>query len=221
MAGSPSAVRIPVGDVQIDADFVPPGARGGIVVFAHGSGSDRHSPRNVQVAQHLQERGLGTLLLDLLSEPEAREDEDTSTYRFDIPLLTERLLAATDWLLRQPVASGQLLGYFGASTGGAVAMIASTLRAKSVGAIVLRGARSDLGDYVASRIECPTLLLVGENDPYIRKINEATLRLLRCEKQLDVVAGATHLFEEPGALDMVGERSAEWFDRYLRPRPPP
>jgi pimeloyl-ACP methyl ester carboxylesterase len=167
------------------------------------------------VAALLERRGLGTLLLDLLAAAEARRDELTAEYRFDIPFLTERLLAATDWLLKQPDAHGDPLGYFGASTGGAVAMVAAAERADAVGAIVLRGARSDLGDRAAARIRCPTLILVGGDDSVIRVANTRTMELLQCEKELVVIPGASHLFEEPGALEKVAERTADWFERYL------
>lgn len=215
MAAESRAVRIPSGKVVLDGDLVVGRAVSGVVVFAHGSGSGRRSPRNRTVAALLNERGIGTLLLDLLSEAEARVDELTAEHRFNIPLLTERLLSATDWLLTRPETRGDRLGYFGASTGGAVAMIAAAERADAVDAIVLRGARSDLGDTAAPRIRCPTLILVGGEDPPIRAVNERTLRLLRCEKQLVVVPGASHLFEEPGALEQVSERTAGWFGRYL------
>jgi dienelactone hydrolase len=169
------------------------------------------------VAALLHTRGLGTLLLDLLSEPEARVDEVTAEHRFDIPLLTERLVAATDWLLARPETKGARLGFFGASTGGAVAMMAAVRRTDAVGAIVLRGARSDLGDAAAERLRCPTLILVGGNDEFIQRVNAQTIRLLRCEKELVTVPGASHLFEEPGALELVAERTADWFTRHLSP----
>jgi pimeloyl-ACP methyl ester carboxylesterase len=209
------AARIPAGTLWLDADLVPPHPGKGTVVFAHGSGSGRRSPRNRRVATLLHTRGLGTLLLDLLSESEARVDEITAEHRFDIPLLTERLIVATDWLLARPETKGARLGYFGASTGGAVAMIAAARRAEAVGAIVLRGARSDLGDSAAARIRCPTLILVGGNDGFIQEVNGETMRLLRCEKELVTIPGASHLFEEPGTLELVAKRTAEWFDRHL------
>jgi putative phosphoribosyl transferase len=209
------AVHIPSGKVLLDADLVSVTPGAGIVIFAHGSGSGRKSPRNRQVAARLHSHGLGTLLLDLLAAPEARADEVTAEYRFDIPLLTERLLSATDWLVRQSEARGVRIGYFGASTGGAVAMIAAARRAAVVRAIVLRGARSDLGDAEAARIRCPTLILVGGDDAPIRDVNAKTMRLLRCEKELVVVPGASHLFEEPGALEVVADRAAHWFEQHL------
>ena len=225
MGGSPEAVRIPAGRVELDADLVPPRAGRGVVLFAHGSGSGRRSPRNREVAERLHARGLGTLLLDLLARAEVPVDELTREYRFNIELLSERLLAATDWVVGRFGRKPLPLGYFGASTGGAVAMIGAAERPEFVGAIVLRGARTDLGDRSAARIRCPTLVLVGGDDPEIQHLNERTLQLLRCEKQLVIVPGASHLFEEPGALDRVAELSVEWFDRHLRTpgvgRPPP
>jgi putative phosphoribosyl transferase len=211
----PHSVNIPAGRARLNADLSPGVPGRGTVIFAHGSGSGRRSPRNRQVATVLNNRGLGTLLLDLLAEPEAQVDEVTAEYRFNLPLLTERLLAATDWLLAQPELRGTRVGYFGASSGGAVAMIAAAQRAGVVGAIVLRGARTDLGDSAAARIECPTLILVGGNDESIRIANSETMRLLHCEKKLVVIPGASHLFEEPGMLEQVGEHAADWFDRYL------
>jgi putative phosphoribosyl transferase len=211
----PRAVRVPFGKSWLDADLVPALPGHGTIVFAHGSGSGRGSPRNRRVATLLSDRGLGTLLLDLLTESEARTDELTTEYRFNIPLLTERLLTASDWLIAQPEAKEAQLGYFGASTGGAVAMIAAAERPQAVGGIVLRGARTDLGDFAAPRIRCPTLLLVGANDEIIRRANDHTMRLLRCEKELVEIPGASHLFEEPGTLDIVAERTADWFGRYL------
>jgi putative phosphoribosyl transferase len=208
-------VSIPSGSVRLDADLVPAVPGRGTVIFAHGSGSGRRSPRNRQVATHLNTRGLGTLLLDLLAESEARVDELTAEYRFNIPLLTERLLAATDWFLAQPGSERARLGYFGASTGGAVAMMAAVRRSEVVGAIVLRGARSDLGDSAAARIRCPTLILVGGDDEPIQRANAQTMRFLRCEKDLAIIPGASHLFEEPGALEEVARRTADWFDSHL------
>lgn len=212
------AVRIPAGPVDLDADLVPATRGRGTVVFAHGSGSGRQSPRNRQVAEALHRRGIGTLLLDLLSAPEAREDERTAEHRFNIPFLTERLLFATDWLRSQPEARESSLGLFGASTGGAVAMIAAAARPDQVSAIVLRGARTDLGDSAAPDIRCPTLILVGGDDAPVHAWNLRTLSLLRCARELVVVPGASHLFEEPGALEAVAERTVDWFGRFLAPR---
>lgn len=211
------AVRIPTQSVVLDADLVAPSPGHGCVVFAHGSGSGRKSPRNRQVAAALQEAGLGTLLLDLLDAREARRDELTAEYRFNIPLLTERLLSATDWIFQRPETKGLPLGYFGASTGGAVAMRAAALRSEAVKAIVLRGARTDLGDVAVGGLRCPTLILVGGNDPEIERLNRVTLGKLRCEKRLTVIPRASHLFEESGALETVARETVGWFLRYLSP----
>jgi dienelactone hydrolase len=216
MEARPEAVRIPAGPVELDADLVPPKTGRGVVLFAHGSGSGRKSPRNREVAERLHTRGFGTLLLDLLARAEVPVDEVTGEYRFNIELLTERLLAATDWLVDRPGGKRWSLGYFGASTGGAVAMAGAAQRARVVKAIVLRGARTDLGDRWAAKVRCPTLVLVGGDDPQVLELNQRSLELLQCEKQLVVVPGASHLFEEPGALDRVAALTVEWFDRHLR-----
>lgn len=213
-------VRVRTEEVELDADFTPPAPRSGTVIFAHGSGSGRRSPRNRQVARALNDRGLGTLLLDLLTEAEARADEATAEYRFDIPLLTRRLLSATDWLLEEPQAARSPVGYFGASTGGAVAMRAAARLPHVIRAIVLRGARSDLGDEVASQIRCATLIVVGGLDPGIRVLNEHTMQRLSCPKSLVVVPGASHLFEEKGTLEAVAKLAGDWFARYLVPTVP-
>ena len=210
-------VRIPCHGVELDADYLPSCEGRGVVVFAHGSASGRQSPRNRLVASVLAAEGFGALLLDLLEPREARIDGATGAFRFDLPLLTRRLVAATDWLVRQPDALDHSVGYFGASTGGAVAMRAAVLRPALVDALVLRGARTDLADAEAPAVGSPTLLLVGGEDPDVRRFNEETYRRLRCEKELVVVPGATHLFEEPGALEEVADRAAVWFARHLVP----
>lgn len=218
--GSPAAeraVRIPFEGRFLDADLTPARERNGLVIFAHGSGSGRRSPRNREVAHGLQARGIGTLLLDLLDADEARVDERTAQYRFDIPRLTGRLVRATDWLLAEPDGRGRSVGYYGASTGGAVALRAAVERPAAAAAAVLRGARSDLADEVADRVACPTLLLVGSEDPEIRELNAGTLRRLTCPKRLVVVRGASHLFEEPGTLEEVTRETVAWFLRHLAP----
>jgi putative phosphoribosyl transferase len=208
-------VRIRIGDDVMEADLHPPHPGRGTVIFAHGSGSGRSSPRNRHVAEVLESSGVGALLLDLLTPSEEETDLQTTEYRFNIPLLTERLVKATDWLLAQPWARGSPVGYFGASTGGAVAMEAAAERASDIRAIVLRGARTDLASPETREVRCPTLLLVGENDPTILAINQETLHHLHCVKKLLVVPGASHLFEEPGALEAVATEARKWFDRYL------
>jgi len=222
-AGDPAptdrAVRIRIGDDWMEADLHPPGPSRGTVIFAHGSGSGRSSPRNRHVAEVLEASGVGGLLLDLLTPSEEETDLQTTEYRFNIPLLTARLVKATDWLLAQPWGKGRPVGYFGASTGGAVAMVAATERPSHVSAIVLRGARTDLAASVAGKVHCPTLLLAGENDPTILAINHETVRHLRCPKKLVVVPGASHLFEEPGTLEQVALEARNWFDHHLARKP--
>ncbi len=211
------AIQVPFNARHLDADLVPARGPAGIVLFAHGSGSGRRSPRNREVARQFQRLGLGTLLLDLLEAEEARVDESTASYRFDIPLLTGRLIRATEWLRARPEGVGRRLGYFGASTGGAVALRAAVAHPEEVAAVVLRGARSDLADEVAREVRAPTLILVGGEDPEIRILNEATYGLLRAPKRLVVVPGAGHLFEEPGALETVAREAGAWFLRHLTP----
>jgi len=191
---------------------IPPGAEG-VVAFAHGSGSGRFSPRNQYVARALEEGGLATLLLDLLEEEEA-EDRDKV---FDIELLAERLQSAASWLGQQPETSALRLGYFGASTGAGAALVAAARQPTAVDAVVSRGGRPDLAHTYLQVVQAPTLLIVGGNDDVVIELNEQALRLLRCPKQLVIVPGATHLFEEPGTLEEVARLAREWFVRYLAP----
>jgi putative phosphoribosyl transferase len=195
---------------------VPAGAPG-VVAFAHGSGSGRLSPRNQFVARVLQEAGLATLLLDLLEEEEAEAREKV----FDIELLAERLQSAADWLRRAPATTALRLGYFGASTGAGAALVAAAREPASVGAVVSRGGRPDLArDHLAS-VQAPTLMIVGGNDDMVLRLNEQALRLLTCPKELVIVPGATHLFEEPGTLEEVARLAKEWFLRHLGSVPAP
>lgn len=209
-------IRAPGAEIQGDL-VVPPGAAG-LVVFAHGSGSSRGSPRNREVARALEAAGIGTLLLDLLSEAEADEDAETVQFRFDIPRLAERVVAAIDALADRSDLARMPLGLYGASTGGAAALVAAADRPERVRGLVLRGARSDLADEWVARVRAPTLFVVGERDPQIRKWNEATRRKLSAPTELFVVRGATHLFEEPGALAEVSRRTRDWFVRVLSGR---
>ena len=211
-----SEVAIPAGSVRLEGSLAwPPGAKG-IVLFAHGSGSSRHSPRNRYVADVLQEGGFATLLFDLLT---AAEDRDYAT-RFDIPLLTSRLLAGTEWVDRQPASAGLPLGYFGASTGAAAALAAAAEAGSRVGAVVSRGGRPDLaGGAALARVTAPTLLIVGGEDTVVIGLNRDAFARLACEKTLTIVPGATHLFEEPGTLEQVATHAARWFGRWLRPQP--
>lgn len=216
-------VRIPAGSVTLDGDLaIPPGAAG-LVVFAHGSGSGRRSPRNRAVAQVLHGGGIATLLMDLLTPDEERADQADAHLRFDIRLLADRLVAAIEWLAFQQDTNQLSVGLFGASTGGGAALVAAAERPERVIAVVSRGGRPDLAGDALTRVTAPTLLIVGGNDPQVLDLNRAAMeRLAASPKRLEVVAGATHLFEEPGALDTVAALSRDWFARYLRvgPHPP-
>ncbi|MDP2370237.1 dienelactone hydrolase family protein [Rhodoferax sp.] len=211
-------VRIPVGLAHIEGMLALPQPTRGVVLFAHGSGSSRHSPRNNFVAQVLRESGFGTFLMDLLTPAE----EAVYQTRFDIVLLARRLMSATRWLQADPICSPLPLGYFGASTGAAAALQAAARLGPAIGAVVSRGGRPDLaGRQELSEVQCPTLLLVGGDDDVVIELNRQALALLRCEKVLSIIAGATHLFEEPGTLEQVARQAAAWFDRYLLPASAP
>jgi putative phosphoribosyl transferase len=208
-------IQVPAGSVTLEGNLTLPEQSRGIVLFAHGSGSSRHSPRNRYVARLLNEAKLATLLIGLLTLHEEVVDARTAQLRFDIDLLAERLVDATDWLTQFPDTKDLRIGYFGASTGAAAALAAATLRPDPVGAIVSRGGRADLAGAALIRVRAPTLLIVGENDEQVIQLNRAALAQLRCEKQLVIVPGATHLFEEPGALDVVARLARDWFERHL------
>ena len=210
-------VRVPAGEVMLDGNLTLPEGSHAIVLFAHGSGSSRHSPRNRYVARLLNEAKLATLLIDLLTLDEEVIDARAAQLRFDIGLLAERLVAATDWLTQFPDTRQLRVGYFGASTGVAAALVAAVLRTDVVGAVVSRGGRPDLASAALMRVQAPTLLIVGENDGQVIQLNREALVQLRCEKQLMIVPGATHLFEEPGALDAVARLASDWFERHLVP----
>ncbi|HEX8917843.1 MAG TPA: alpha/beta family hydrolase [Chloroflexota bacterium] len=205
-------------DVEVVAENVRlPGVLGlprsarGIVVFAHGSGSGRNSPRNNSVARVLQDAGLATLLVDLLMEQEAEDRRRV----FDIPLLASRLEGATEWLDRSPTTRSLPVGYFGASTGAGAALVAASRRAPTIRGVVSRGGRPDLAESFLSQVRAPTLLIVGGYDTQVIDFNEKALYLLQCEKQLVIVPGATHLFEEAGTLERVGDLARDWFMRHL------
>jgi putative phosphoribosyl transferase len=216
VAAAATAVTIRAPDAELAGDLVVPDGATGVVAFAHGSGSGRHSPRNRQVAATLNQAGIATLLLDLLTEAEEHADLSTGHLRFDIGLLARRLLAAIDWLERGPTA-GLRIGTFGASTGAAAALIAAAARPATVGAVVSRGGRPDLAGDALRRVHAPTLLIVGGADPLVLDLNRNAFELVAAsEKQLVVVRGATHLFEEPGALDAVARLAADWFLRHLQ-----
>jgi len=214
--GHVEAVEIPLphrGLLGGDLTTVVPA--GPVVVFAHGSGSSRHSPRNQAVARYLQRAGLGTLLLDLLTEAEERAEQRGGRLRFDVDQLAERLVQAIDWLDGQEQERPRTLGCFGASTGAACALAAAVVRRERVAAVVSRGGRPDLAGSLLPLVGAPTLLIVGGQDPVVRQLNERAFAELTCECRLEVVPGATHLFEEPGALERVADLAADWFTTHL------
>jgi putative phosphoribosyl transferase len=208
-------LHIPVGLAALDADLGMPPEPIGLVLFAHGSGSSRLSPRNRHVARLLNEAGFATVLADLLTPAEESIDERTRELRFDIELLAQRLAAAAAWLAAQQETRGLPLGYFGASTGAAAALLAAARRPDAVRAVVSRGGRPDLAGAALARVRAPTLLIVGGADVPVITLNRQALAQLRCEKDLVIVPDATHLFEEPGALEAVAARAREWFLQHL------
>jgi dienelactone hydrolase len=214
-----TAVRVPAGGVTLEGDLSVPAGAGGIVLFAHGSGSSRHSPRNRFVARALQDAGLGTLLIDLLTLDEEAVDAVDAHLRFDIGLLARRLTGAIDWLAHEPRTHALAVGLFGASTGAAAALVAAAHRPAHVRAVVSRGGRPDLAGDALPHVTAPTLLIVGSRDvPVIGLNRQAAARLVSADaQQLVLVPGATHLFEEPGTLEEVARLAAAWFARYLRP----
>jgi putative phosphoribosyl transferase len=214
--GEERLVHVAAGAVTLEGNLSLPDGAGGIVLFAHGSGSSRYSPRNRYVARLLNEAKLATLLVDLLTSDEEAIDLRTARMRFDIGLLAERLVAATDWLTQYRDTRHLRIGYFGASTGAGAALVAAAERPDVVRAVVSRGGRPDLAGPALSRVRAPTLLIVGGNDFHVIELNRAAFTQLRCEKQLVIVPGATHLFEEPGALDEVARLAREWFERHLK-----
>jgi dienelactone hydrolase len=211
------AVQITVGPVMLDGEVSIPHEARGLVVFAHGSGSSRHSPRNHAVASVLRDGGLATLLFDLLTPAEEAMDLHTAHLRFDIGLLARRLVGATDWLAQQPETAALRVGYFGASTGGGAALVAAAERPATVGAVVSRGGRPDLAGAALARVRAPTLLIVGGRDPQVITLNRQAHAHLQTETRLEIIPGATHLFEEPGALEEVARLAQHWFLRHLRP----
>ena len=208
-------VRVAAGAVTLQGNLVVPEGASGVVLFAHGSGSSRLSPRNRSVAGKLADRGLATLLIDLLTAEEESIDLRTAHLRFDIGLLANRLADATDWLITQQATRPLRIGYFGASTGAAAALVAAALRPESIRAVVSRGGRPDLAGEALPRVQAPTLLIVGGNDHAVIGLNREALAQLTCEKRLEIVPGATHLFEEPGALETVARLAGDWFLRHL------
>jgi putative phosphoribosyl transferase len=209
-------IRLELADVVLNADLtLPPGPRG-LVVFAHGSGSSRHSSRNRAVAEGLHQGHFGTLLLDLLTEDEERTDVVTAEFRFDIPLLGERVVAATDWAGSHAVTRSLRLGLFGASTGAAAALIAAARRPKAIDAVVSRGGRPDLAGDALRAVAAPTLLIVGERDEVVIELNHRALQQLNAPvKELRIIPGASHLFEEPGTLASAAQLARDWFATHL------
>jgi putative phosphoribosyl transferase len=208
-------VKVVAGGVELGGSLGLPSGTHGLVIFAHGSGSSRFSPRNRAVARALREAGLGTLLFDLLSEEEEARDAHSGELRFDIPFLARRLAAVTEWARGQPELAPLRFGYFGSSTGAAAALVAAALHPDLIRAVVSRGGRPDLAGPILARVQAPTLLLVGGRDIGVLELNEEALARLEGLKDIRIIPNATHLFEEPGALEEVSRLAAEWFARYL------
>ena len=212
-----TSVRVPIGDRWLHGDLAMPKGAHAIVVFAHGSGSSRHSPRNQFVARRLARLGLATLLIDLLTAEEEAVDIRTAEHRFDIHMLAGRLAGIVDWLQRRDDTRSLAIGMFGASTGGGAALMAAAARPHEIAAVVSRGGRPDLAGPSLAKVATPTLLIVGGLDTSVIEMNRDAMRQMRVPASLEIVAGATHLFEEPGALEQVAELAGEWFVRHLQP----
>jgi dienelactone hydrolase len=208
-------VQVASGRVTLEGNLNVPEAARGVVVFAHGSGSSRHSPRNRYVAEVLNQAGFTTLLFDLLTSEEEAEDMQMGHLRFNIPFLAERLVAATEWLAQYVDVPTLKVGYFGASTGAGAALIAAAQRPQAVDAVVSRGGRPDMAGEALPKVEAPTLLVVGGNDAPVIGMNEEAMEQMHAQKKLEIIPGATHLFPEPGALEQVAELARDWFDRHL------
>jgi len=208
-------VHVAIGSVALDGNLLVPSGATGIVLFAHGSGSSRFSSRNRHVASTLREGHLGTLLIDLLTPREEARDDATAELRFDIGMLADRLVGTAEWIRAQPELRDMKLGLFGASTGGGAALVAAANRPRMIQAVVSRGGRPDLAGSALARVEAPTLLIVGGNDVPVIALNREAYDQMHCERRLEIVPGATHLFEEPGALDEVSRLAAEWCQRHL------
>ncbi|MFN8481819.1 MAG: dienelactone hydrolase family protein [Anaerolineae bacterium] len=217
LASESVLAHIRAGVASLEGNLVVPPRAQGVVLFAHGSGSSRHSPRNQYVARILQAGGLATLLMDLLTAHEEAVDSHTRALRFDIPFLAARLTAALDWLTQQPETHHLRIGLFGASTGAAAALVAAAQRPALVAAVVSRGGRPDLAGEALVHVQAPTLLIVGGYDIPVIPLNEAAYQALPCEKRLEIVPEATHLFEEPGALEQVARLARAWFTDHLAP----
>jgi putative phosphoribosyl transferase len=213
--GTDDEILIEAGKIALGGTLELPKDAEALVLFAHGSGSSRHSPRNRYVAKVLQSQGMGTLLFDLLTREEESIDEINGELRFDIPFLATRLMDATRWLMQQPDMQRMRFGYFGASTGAAAALVAASKMQRAIAAVVSRGGRPDLAGDALPSVQCPTLLIVGGDDEPVIGMNQDALARLRCEKKLVIVPGATHLFEEPGTLKEVARLAANWFTTHL------
>lgn len=211
-----NTVKIPVGRAIIEGNLVVPPAAKGVVLFAHGSGSSRFSPRNQYVAKVLNKAGLATLLIDLLTKEEEETDMRTGQFRFDIDLLSQRLIAATEWLRKNPITKNLVFGYFGASTGAAAALIAAAKLPAEIKTVVSRGGRPDLAVDYLQKVKAPTLLIVGGNDTVVLDLNKKAMQSLSAAKKLEIVPGASHLFEERGKLEEVARLSVDWFLVHLR-----
>ena len=209
-------VGVPVGGRSLDGELAIPVNAHGVVLFAHGSGSSRHSPRNQFVARALERHRLATLLMDLLTAEEEVVDDRTMEYRFDLPMLARRLVTIIDWTRSRTDTTGLPIGLFGASTGGGAALMAAAERPHEVAAVVSRGGRPDLAGQALNNVSAPTLLIVGGLDAPVIQMNREAMRQMHGLVQLEIVPGATHLFEEPGTLDRVAELAGQWFARYLQ-----
>lgn len=205
------------GNVTLEGNLDLPENSQGVVLFAHGSGSSRHSPRNRYVAGVLREAGFATLLIDLLTLEEEAQDRLTGRLRFDIDLLSKRVMGTTNWLTVNPLTRNLKIGYFGASTGAAAALVAAAEHPLAIGAVVSRGGRPDLASSYLTMVQAPVLLIVGSLDTQVIEWNRMALSLLQSEKQIEIVPGASHLFEEPGTLEKVAQLASQWFQRYLAP----
>lgn len=212
------SVKIQSGRVQLDGELKVAQGATGIVLFVHGSGSSRHSRRNQYVARVIREAGVGTLLFDLLTKEEEAIDSYTGELRFNIEFLARRLVDATNWITSQPTTQHLRIGYFGASTGAAAALLGAVDLSNIVAAVVSRGGRPDLARNALVKVKAPTLLIVGGRDDVVIKLNENALAELTCEKELKIVPGATHLFEEPGTLEQVAQLASDWFKKKFQPR---
>lgn len=209
-------VRVPSGKATVEGDLVVPQGANGIVLFAHGSGSGRFSPRNQYVAKMLNEAGMATLLIDLLTKEEEEIDSRTRQFRFDIELLAKRLMDATKWLKKDRATKNLASGYFGASTGAAAGLMAAAKLPQDVKVVVSRGGRPDLAADYLPKVRAPVLLIVGGNDPVVIDLNKEAMKHLAAEKRLEIIPGASHLFEEPGKLEEVARLAADWFSKHFR-----